>query len=65
LRRRNFIAEAEARKRQKQETDAAILITKNIRNLIAKQKVAKQKVIVALNCPNGLSWMNFSIFCDP
>jgi len=47
LRCRNFIAEAEARKRQKQEINAATLITKNIRNLIAKRKVAKQKVIVA------------------
>ena len=52
-------------KSQKREIDAATLITKNIRIRLAIQKVAKRKVTFALNCPNGLSWVNLSFSCDP
>ena len=51
LRRRNFVAVAEVQKQQKREIDAATLITKNIRILIAIRKLAKRKVTFALNCP--------------
>lgn len=47
-------------KRQERENNAAALITKMIRKLIAKQKVTS-----ALNRPYVLQWMNSSLSYDP